>query len=208
MTARGGLLSGQAAGAILRAGGVLLLDTDTVPGLHARSDCPSAVSRILDLKGRPDDRPLLLLAAGWRQAAALAGPLDARQRGYCRRCWPGPFSLILPARAGLPAAAAAAGTVAVRIPAVPALRRLIRAVGCPLVSTSANRSGRLPCADLASAVRQFGSLVDGAWTWRTGAAGGDADDAGAGSAPSALIDLTVRPFAVRRQGPLPAPDPS
>lgn len=197
----GGLLEGQAAAAILRAGGVLLLETDTLPGLHARADREDATARIAALKGHPAGRPLLVLAAGWEDAARLTLTLDRPQEEFCRRCWPGPFSLILPARPGLPRVVAPQGTVAIRVPAPAALRDLIRAAGFPLVSTSANLTGRPPCRDLAAARTAFGALVDGAWGWSRA----PGDPAAVAGVPSALIDVTCWPPVVRRSGPLPPP---
>jgi len=88
-------------------------------------------------------------------------------------------------------------TVAVRVPAVAALRELILSVGAPLVSSSANLVGVEPALDLEVAARIFGSKVDGRWDW-----GPDENLAGA---PSALVDLTVTPFVVLRPGPVAFP---
>ena len=187
---------------ILKSGGVLLLETDTLPGLHARADLEGAVARVAGLKGRPVSQPLLVLAAGWEDAARVTLTLDQRQEEFCRRCWPGPFSLILPARPGLPSAVAPEGTVAVRVPAPVALRALILAAGFPLVSTSANVAGQPPCRDLAAARAAFGAQVDGVW----GMGGArDGDLAPTAGVPSALIDVTCWPPVVRRSGPLPPP---
>lgn len=194
----GGLLDGQAAAALLRSGGVLLLDTDTLPGLHARADRQDAVARIAGLKSRPRGQPLLVLASGWEDVGRLVPALDVRREEYCRRCWPGPFSLILPARFDLPPGLVGQGTVAIRIPALAALRDLIRSAGFPLVSTSANRSGQPPCPDLATAAAAFTAEVDGVWTWREGLQG---PPLAPGPAPSALIDLSGWPPVVRRSGP-------
>jgi len=181
------------AAAALADGGVLLLNTDTLPGFHGRADRPETVARLAALKGRPDGKPLLVLAGSPDQAASVTQPWNTRQAEACRRCWPGPFSLILPAGADLaPAVTAGGGTVAVRVPAPGALRDLILAVGAPLVSTSVNAAGEAPCGDLASSVDRFGDRVDGLW---------DDGRAPASSRPSALVDLTVWPPVLVRPGP-------
>ncbi len=183
----------------LRTGGVLLMDTDTLPGLHCRADDPVAAARIVAAKRRPDDKPLLVLAGSTGQAHAVCGPLTGAQLAACRRCWPGPFSLILPAGPGI-AAEVLAGheTLAIRVPQPPQLRDLILAVGVPLVSTSANRSGQAPIEELTAAVDEFDPEIDGSWCL---------DPPGvevlpqSGAGPSTLVDLTVTPFRVLRQGP-------
>ncbi len=191
-------------GRILAAGGVVLLPTDTLPGLHCRADRADAVGRIVALKGREAGRPLLLLCATAEQAFTLAAPLDARVEAYARACWPGPFTLILPHGPGAPLTATGGGAgVACRVPDSPPLRTLIAAAGFPLVSTSANRSGRPPSFDLAEAARQFGESVDA-----VGEGLVPAPVVAPGLAPgqaSALADLTVWPPLLLRAGPRPLP---
>ena len=133
-----------------------------------------------------------------------AGPLDSRQIALCAACWPGPFSLILPAGSTL-ADNVTGGleTVAVRVPASETLRELILAVGFPLISTSANLAGEVPIEDLAEAAERFASRVDGIVS-----SGKSVPERRAGmsrSVPSSLVDATVWPPEVLRAGPLPLP---
>lgn len=189
-----GRLDTAAAVRILRRGGVLVMATDTVPGLHCRADDPCAVQRVIACKGRPEGKSLLVLAGSLQQARLVTGELSAKQTSACRNCWPGPFTLILPAAAGLlPEVAAIGGTIAVRVPGWVPLQELILAVGVPLVSTSANRAGQAPAMDLAAAAAVFGNEVDGVW--------GDERESSGPQMPSALVDLTSAPFAVLRVGP-------
>lgn len=198
----GGRLSASEAAAVLRSGGVLLLPTDTLPGFHCRADNPEAVARIAGLKGRAPHQALLVLAADLRQAGQVLGVLNRRQRQFCHRCWPGPFSLVLPAAAALPlGVTAGSGTVAVRVPDLPELHDFLLAVGHPLVSTSVNRAGELPALTLEAAEEAFGELVDGAYP-----CGASPSAHPAAGVPSALIDVTCWPPRVLRPGPQPPPD--
>lgn len=198
MTGGGRLADVTAAGAALAGGRVVLMPTDTLPGLHARVDRPEAIARIARLKGRPAGKPLLVLAGSVGQARTLLQPLPPRLEAALERCWPGPFSLILPAREGLDAAITSpAGTVAIRVPGVAWVREVALAAGAPLASTSANRAGEPPAEDLDAAVAVFGA--------RTAVYAGEPGSAGTGR-PSALIDLTVWPPRLLREGPLAPPN--
>lgn len=131
------------AAAVLRAGGLVALPTETVYGLAARADSDAAVASIYRAKGRPDFNPLIVHVADLDQAERLA-VLDARARCLAEAFWPGPLTLVLPRRAeaGL-AAAVTAGlpTVALRCPAHPVMRAVLAAADLPLAAPSANRSG-------------------------------------------------------------------
>ncbi len=182
----------------LRDGGILLLATDTVPGLHARADDFGAVRRILAVKGCLAGKALLVLAGSQEQAAAITGPLTLEQEAVCRRCWPGPFSLILPAAVGLsPLVTGGRQTVAVRVPALPELCELLLLAGGPMVSTSANRSGEPHAQSMEVAREHFAAEVDGYWTTAQGA---DVQ-----REPSALVDLTTEPPCLLRAGNVPFP---
>jgi L-threonylcarbamoyladenylate synthase len=201
MTGAGPLPDLAAAAAALAGGAVVLLPTDTLPGLHARADYPSALARLTTLKGRAGAKPLVVLAGSLAQAAAVAATTDARQEAFLAHCWPGPFSVVLAARPGVAdAVTAGTGTVAVRVPALAWLRDLVLAAGGPLASTSANIAGEPPSRDLATAVARFGEHV--AWF-----AGDSAEAATAAGGPSALVDLTTWPPRLLREGPRPLPAP-
>jgi L-threonylcarbamoyladenylate synthase len=194
-------LDTAAAASTLAAGGVLILPTDTICGLHARADCPAALARLAALKGRAPERPLLVLASSLEQARALCLPLSPQQSAWCAAAWPGPFTFILPAGDRLPAAVrdVQRGTVAIRVPGRADLRRLIEQAGGALASTSANVTGDRPLADLEAAVGVFGGRIDGWWAGE--------DPQPAAGAPSALVDLTTSPPVILRPGPVPLLEP-
>jgi L-threonylcarbamoyladenylate synthase len=146
----------EAAAAALRRGGVVAYPTETFYGLGALAADAGAVERLARAKGRPDGKPLPLLAADLAAVDAVA-VLDGAARQVAVGLWPGPLTLVLPARPGLPpAVTAGTGTVGIRVPGSEVARRLARAAGGALVSTSANPSGGPPPArveDLDPALR-------------------------------------------------------
>lgn len=195
------LASWEAAGAMLATGGIVLLPTDTVPGLHCRVDRPDAVARLLELKQRSDRKPFLLLCSGLEAALELVSNIDPRALRVAKHCWPGPFTLILPAREGLPPCAVSTNrSVAIRVPQPSELRQLPAAAGAPVVSTSVNTAGDPPLTDMNAALQQFGEMIDGVLEevpcWLP-----VSDQVRA----SALVDLTCWPARVLREGPLPLP---
>jgi L-threonylcarbamoyladenylate synthase len=115
---------------VLRAGGVALLPTDTIYGLHALAQDESAVARIRSMKERGDDKPFVVIASSTEQLERLGVTIPVA----LREIWPAPLTAIL---------ASGEKTIAARIPDLPWLRSLLSRTG-PLVSTSANRSGEPP----------------------------------------------------------------
>ncbi len=182
----------------LRRGGVLLLSTDTLPGIHCRADNQEAVLRVAGLKGRDSGKPLLVLAGSLQQALDFCGPLQPSQLAFCQACWPGPFSLILPAGSRLASRVSCGlGTVAIRVPAHKGIRQLINEVGSPLVSTSANMQNEPPVRDLAEAFLKFKNTVDGAF--------GSQEYSSCAAVASALVDLCGEKPVILRPGPLDIP---
>ena len=131
----------RAAG-LLRAGALVAVPTETVYGLAARADSEAAVAEIFRAKGRPDFNPLIVHVASLAMARELA-QFDARAETLAARYWPGPLTLVLPARESpvVPAVTAGLPTIALRMPDHPAMRRLLETLPLPLAAPSANRSG-------------------------------------------------------------------
>ena len=187
------LLAFDEAVGVLKSGGVLLLGTDTLPGFHCRADLAQSVARIQALKGRVFAKSMLVLAGSVDQVSLVTGSLDSRQSAFCKRCWPGPFSLILPAGGELSRAVNDGGeTVAVRVPVLESLCSLVLSVGFPLVSTSANRSGDSPCPEFEAALAGFANMVDGAWKppESPGEAAGNASTGPSASRTSAKVSAS------------------
>jgi L-threonylcarbamoyladenylate synthase len=150
----------EEAAAVLRAGGVVVYPTETFYGLGALASAGEALERLARAKLRPEGKPLPLVAADRAQVAAVA-ILDAAAARLADRFWPGPLTLVLPARAGVhPAIAAGTGTVGIRIPGSEVARALAAAAGGALVSTSANLSGGPPLDRIAALDPALRARVD------------------------------------------------
>lgn len=133
------------AAALIRAGEPVAVPSETVYGLAADATSGEAVARIYAAKGRPAFNPLIVHVAERAEAAAIAD-LPAAASKLAEAFWPGPLTMVLPARADTPVAAlvqAGLPTVAIRMPAHPVMRALIEASGRPLAAPSANASGRI-----------------------------------------------------------------
>jgi L-threonylcarbamoyladenylate synthase len=133
------------AAALLRAGALVAFPTETVYGLGADATSDAAVAAIFAAKARPRFNPLIIHVVDLAMARPLA-LFDARAEGVAQRFWPGPLTLVLPRAPDSPVsllASAGLDSLAVRAPAHPLPRALIRAVGRPIAAPSANRSGRV-----------------------------------------------------------------
>jgi L-threonylcarbamoyladenylate synthase len=133
------------AAALLRAGDLVAFPTETVYGLGGDAKNDRAVARIFEAKGRPRFNPLIAHVADLAAAEALA-LFDGTARALAQAFWPGPLTLVLPLRPGCGISAlvtAGHDTIAVRLPAHPLARALLRAFVGPLAAPSANPSGRV-----------------------------------------------------------------
>ncbi|ANE48854.1 translation factor [Paenibacillus swuensis] len=157
------MLAYQEAAQTLRDGGLVAFPTETVYGLGADARSTEAVERIFRAKGRPSDNPLIVHIADRAQLSALAESISPLAEALMDRFWPGPLTLVLPAREGAVSPRVTAGlrTVAVRMPGHPAALRLIAAAGCPVAAPSANRSGRPSPTQAVHVLDDLGGSIDG-----------------------------------------------
>jgi L-threonylcarbamoyladenylate synthase len=130
---------------LLLAGEPVAVPTETVYGLAADATNPKAVARIYAAKGRPAFNPLIVHVPNLESAERI-GRFNDKARELAENHWPGPLTLVVPLRdesgiasivtAGLP-------TIALRVPAHPAMQSLLAACGKPLAAPSANASGSI-----------------------------------------------------------------
>ena len=176
---------------VLRAGGVVACPTETFVGLLADARNPQAVERVRALKGRADDNPIGVLVPDLSTLDQLVSDLPAPARALAARHWPGPLTLLLHVRPGLPAALHKDGKLAARVPGASPALELVRAFGGALTATSANKTGEPAASSSEQVAAIFGSQLDAL-----------VPGVSPGGLPSTLLDITRDPFVVLRQGPI------
>jgi L-threonylcarbamoyladenylate synthase len=137
----------EPAAELLKRDGVVAFPTDTLYALAVDPRRPLAIERLMTLKGRAAEKSVALVAGSLEQAAEVA-VFDDRATRLAAQFWPGPLTLVLPARPHvLEPVRSPEGMVGVRVPAHAVARALALAAGTPLTATSANRSGSPATAD-------------------------------------------------------------
>lgn len=179
---------------VLRRGHIVCIPTETWYGLAVDALADDALARLNALKTRAATSPFALIAADVAQARNLASIWPPRAQQLTERHWPGPLTLVLPARAHLPAPIVGpSGGVGVRVSSHPVPVALARALGRPITATSANPRGAPPAGDIASARAYFGERV--AWYLDDGPAPGER--------PSTVVAITGdSKVQVLRAGPI------
>jgi L-threonylcarbamoyladenylate synthase len=174
---------------LLADGGVVAFPTDTVYGVGVAASRPDRLDALFALKRRPADRRIPMLISDITDAVGLGATVDDRARALAARFWPGPLTIVLP-RGG--------DTQAFRVPDHAVAIALIKAAG-PIMATSANVSDEPDTlgADevlIAFAVQQdeLAAVVDGGPV--------------PGGVASTVIDLSVDPPRILREGPIAGAD--
>ncbi|WP_425529412.1 L-threonylcarbamoyladenylate synthase [Ferrimonas balearica] len=150
--------------ALMAKGGVVAYPTEAVFGLGCDPSNEEAVSRLLDIKQRPVEKGLILIAANYGQLLPFVNDSalpDARREAVMAR-WPGPTTWVMPAQPSVPGwVTGQFDTLAVRVTDHAIAADLCRAFGGPVVSTSANLTGQPPCRSADEVLAALGDLVDG-----------------------------------------------
>lgn len=176
------------AAAFLAGGGLVAFPTDTVYGVACATTHPEAVAALFALKRRPPERRIPMLVTGIEQVDAAGYRADERARALAARWWPGPLTLVLPP------AGASGDTQAFRVPDHPVALALIHEAG-PLFATSANISGEPDTLDADDVLIAFA-------TQREGLAAVLDGGPVPGGVASSVVDLSVTPAQVLREGPV------
>jgi L-threonylcarbamoyladenylate synthase len=177
--------------AALAAGEAIVYPTETFYALGVDALSSQALERLFAIKGREPGKPVALIAADTAMAFALAREVPAAARVLAEAFWPGPLTLVLPARDGIPTALIGDdGGVGVRVSSHPLARALATAFRGPLTATSANLAGEPPAVEPAAAHRALGGKVKVLVE----------DGRLAGGAPSTVVAIDRSGIRVLRQG--------
>lgn len=182
----------EAAG-ILAQGGLVAVPTETVYGLASDAANEGAVQANYEAKGRPETKPLNVLVDGMSMVETVCKDIPPDCYKLAGAFWPGPLTMILQGNGTLPAIVPAGGTTqGVRCPAHEDTLAVIRALGRPLACPSANLSGHPSPKCAGDVLDQLGGRIDAVL------------DGGACSVgvESTILDMTVTPYRILRQGGL------
>ena len=183
----------QSARAVL-SGDLVVFPTRCLYGLAADAFNEKAVEKVFRAKGRPPENPLLILIRHKDDLKELVTAVSETAVKLMERFWPGGLTLVFPAAETVRAAlTGGTGKIGIRLPAHPAARALVEAVGRPITGTSANVSGRPGCIDI--------ELLD----QKIAASAAVIIDSGplAGGAGSTVVDVTLEKPVILRSGAVP-----
>lgn len=191
------LTAGQTATAsaaeLLRMGCLVAVPTETVYGLAADATQEQAVQANYDAKGRPETKPLNVLVDGMAMAETVCRDIPEDAYKLAEAFWPGPLTMILWGNGTLPPIVPAGGaTQGVRCPDHPDTLAVIKALGRPLACPSANLSGRPSPKSAGDVLAQLGGRIDAVLDGGPCTVGVE----------STILDLTVTPYRILRQGGL------
>ena len=185
----------SAAAKILREGGLVGIPTETVYGLAANALDETAVKRIFEAKGRPQDNPLILTIPGQQWLPRYCRDIPPLAYVLARKFWPGPLTMILKCRTDVVPSVITAGldTVAMRCPNHPVTLAIIREAGIPVAAPSANTSGRPSCTTAQDVLEDMDGKIEGVVDGGPCTVGVE----------STILDLTCDPPKLLRPGGLP-----
>lgn len=172
--------------------GVIVYPTETVYGLGGNALSSDVVERVYQIKGREENKPVIILVKDYSVAASLA---DVDQyKDILNQYWPGKLTGVFFARKSFPKGVISLNnTIAIRVSPHPFIQALFGYIDFPIISTSANRSGLPSCHSINEVRKSLGetaSLVDYYVDY------GELPQ----SSPSTIVNFTQNPPTVLRQG--------
>ncbi|TFG36482.1 MAG: threonylcarbamoyl-AMP synthase [Nitrospirales bacterium] len=176
---------------LLKNGGTIAYPTETFYGLGAKFDSDDALRKIYKIKQRPHDKAMPLIIGERDLLPVIAVGVSRTASDLMDTFWPGPLTLILPARENISEyITAGTHTIAVRIPGESFALRLAQAAHFPITATSANLSGLPPARDIETVLGYFGDRID------------LIIDAGPtpGGLPSTIVDARGSALKILREG--------
>ena len=180
-------------GDIIRAGGLVAVPTETVYGLAANGMDADAVEKLYEVKGRPAVKPLSLMVPSAEEMEHYASSVPQAAYVLAKRFWPGPLTLVLPAREEVPAVVRAGGsTIGLRCPDHSLTLQALREAGVPFAAPSANPSGAPSPKTAEEVLAYFQGEIDGVIDGGPCTLGKE----------STILDLSCVPYRVLRIGAL------
>jgi len=144
----------------LRSAQLVVYPTETFYGIGADAWSASAVDLMFQVKNRQAGKPVALIAADLEMAFSVASEIPSLAKTLATRFWPGPLTLVLPARGGLhPGLISADGRVGVRVSSHPVASRLSKLLGRPVTASSANLTGWGPARAIEEARAMLGDKI-------------------------------------------------
>ena len=175
----------------LRSGELVVYPTETFYGVAADPLSKSALNRLFAIKGRDAAKTVAMIAADTRSAFSLAREVPPIAWRLAECFWPGPLTLVLPARAQIaPELIGLSGGVGVRVSSHPTARALAAGLERPITATSANRAGESPAKTLADARKALGRKIK---VYLEGGTLGS-------SAPSTVLEVAGDRWRIIREG--------
>jgi L-threonylcarbamoyladenylate synthase len=181
----------QDAAKVILSGGEVAVPTESFYGLAVHALNEKAIERLFAVKGRREDKPLLILIASREPLDSYVMGVSNRAQRLIERFWPGGLTLVFHAKPILPdLLTAGTGKIGIRVSSHPVPRELAKAVGAPVTGTSANRSGQPSCSTAEEVMEAVGQdidlILDGGKT--------------PGRKESTVLDVTLDPPVVLRDG--------
>jgi L-threonylcarbamoyladenylate synthase len=185
------------AAAFIKNGGLAAVPTETVYGLAANGLDAAAVEKIYEVKNRPETKPISLLVSGIDDVERFCLDVPGAAYDLAQAFWPGPLTMVLFKKTNVPDIVTAGGqTVGVRCPDHPKTLALLRLAGVPLATPSANLSGQPSPKNVEDVLKVFDGKIEAAIDGGPCTVGIE----------STVLDLTVSPPKILRQGGLPKAD--
>ena len=176
---------------ILKNSGIIAYPTESFYALGVLATDEIAINKLYTIKKRQAEKPLPIIIGDINSLASIVKGIPAQAEDLIKRYWPGPLTLIFDSQDNIPDLLTGdKKKLAVRIPGESVALHLARALQLPVTSTSANPSGQPPAEEIVSIIKYFGDKID------------LIIDAGKtpGGKPSTIIDVTITPPKVLREG--------